>query len=174
MSAPADGDPRPLWYVSMHGHPEVYVTYLGFYNGTHRVEYSGWAENLLSAGVILPQWTEPSGKRLRDTDGDRVTITRAWREGDDGKPRRWFRALFSKHCVDDLPVVEDARIAMERYEAWSSPENRERRAEPAQARPALRLVVDNTRATPNEAVVIARLARGGARGPPILFRSWLS
>lgn len=55
---------EPLWYVAgLPGFPGVTVTAEPVHEEV-LFDYSGWPEDLIAAGVMLPEWLTPTGKHL--------------------------------------------------------------------------------------------------------------
>jgi hypothetical protein len=152
--------PEPAWFATVPGFPAIRVYFLGYLSerATLKVEYCGGAEDLVAAGVTtmamlaIVTRTGPRNKR-RDADGDRFHLTRYWRstneEGQECPPYRYYRIIFAKSLarVHRLPGADDAILAFERYQAWVRAVRPwlAGEGEPRKQRPALRLVVDNTR-----------------------------
>ncbi len=91
--------------------------------GSSAVEYLGWPDDLIAAGLMLQEWLQPTGKRLKDQDGDRVTVTRYWRLKDgqpDGQPARYCKVLRVKPMAATLrlPGAALALEALKAYHRW--------------------------------------------------------
>ncbi len=153
-NAPPDrtSDTEPLWYVTLQDYPEITVIAFNYMEDRCHIEYSGWPEDLIAAGVMQAPWATPTGKHLRDPDGGKVSISRQWRLAGQPTPRRY--------CVvrrEDRPRTELARWpgasaaakAHEKHAAWDQARRlwaySSAPTAAAQPRPVLRLVVDNTR-----------------------------
>jgi hypothetical protein len=159
MSATLNDEGRPSWYVTL---PRSEVEVLVRRNYRDRamveIEYAGWPDELVAARVMTPEMATPTGKHHRDPCGDKVYITRYFRLGADGAPRRYCKIRRYKplHTVGRWPGASEALVAYEKYLAWDKKRRPWAHDEeqiatmlgtaPASApRPALRLVVDNTR-----------------------------
>lgn len=111
----APTDSKPLWYVAgLPGFADVTVMTQPVYEEV-QFDYSGWPEDLIALGVMSPEWLTPTGKRLRDPDGRKVSVSRRWRlVSPEAPPRRY--------CVVDRrrPFAELARwpAALEALEAY--------------------------------------------------------
>lgn len=159
MSASMPNEEAPRAYVTLAG-CDVEVTVRRCYQDLAmiEIEYAGWPDELVASRLMTPEMATPSSKHHRDSCGDKVYITRYFRLGVDGAPRRYckIRRYRPLHTIARWPGAQEALAARERYNAW----DKERRPwaydkeyiqtvlgiKPTTAqRPSLRLVVDNTR-----------------------------
>lgn len=146
-------DKKPVGYVTLSQH-SVDVVYEGGREESI-VRYYGRAEDLIAAGVATAEMLLPGRRSRRDADGDRCSVQRYWRNGDNGQPYRHCRLsrFKSVKSIERLPGVLDARNAADGLNRWREEHHArllEGRAEmltesAPQPRPQLRLVVDNTR-----------------------------
>ena len=151
---------KPADHVTLPSGVDVYC----FDRSTERddvvlVEYHGWASDLIASAMMTEEWLQPSGKHLKDHDGDRVSLQRFWRVRD-GQPARYciVHRYKPKLAALSLPGAVAAAAAIAALYAWGARRNElvdswdhECRQGPQRPRPkgmsppALRLVVDNTR-----------------------------
>jgi hypothetical protein len=145
-------DERPRSSVPVPGFPDITVV-------VHQVRshdvfflnYYGWPADLIAAGIMPAELLEPTGKRHINARGEPVPVARYWRLKD-GHPQRYCKVshIVSTASIDLLPGARDAVAAYERLcdRSEASAARRRRQDAPAKApepRPALRLVVDNTK-----------------------------
>jgi hypothetical protein len=143
MSATFDKDEAPAWYATVPNFPNIEVYSRGEHKGYVWLEYSGWPQDLIDAGIMMEHMLQPTGKHLRDADGDAVSLTRSWRLRD-GLPQRHCKVRRAKPAAAmlALPGAREAIAARERYQAWQEAQHTPLTEE---SRQRLRLVVDNTR-----------------------------
>jgi hypothetical protein len=135
---------RPEWWASHPNCAGIDVECTNPRDGRVLVYYRGWATDLIAVGVMTESMLQPTGKHLRDADGDRVTVTRSWRE-ENGQPRRWCQVLRIKPTAAalGLPGARAALTALDQFQKWQQ----RRQAIVSQrcdSRPNLYLVVDNS------------------------------
>lgn len=149
--------------VSHCGERETYVAHPRFPNikiqawvvfDVVSIEYVGWPEDLIAAGLIQPQWLNLSkGGRRCDPDGRKVWSTIKWRKSGQALPRAYY--VIRRECpIGEVSRWPGAAEALKAYNKYKEREARERSEvfgkSPAlppapKPRPALRLVIDNTR-----------------------------
>jgi hypothetical protein len=139
-------DDRPRADVAVPRFPDITVVRAGIREADKAValRYYGWPADLIAAGIMSADRLEPDRKHHRDARGELVTVTRYWRQKDDGQPHRYCQVMrvAQAAALGEFPGAREAIEACERYEVWLEAV-RNPRPEP---RPALlRLVIDNTR-----------------------------
>jgi hypothetical protein len=144
-------NPKPDWYATLPGYPEITVIVVPIAQDRCHIEYSGWADDLIAARLMLAPWLTPTGKHLCDPDdGRKVSIVRQWREAEGSQPRRYCVVRRERRLTElsRWPGAGEALEASRKYTAW----DRARRpwayletpTSVPRPRPVLRLVVDNT------------------------------
>ncbi|HEY1891999.1 MAG TPA: hypothetical protein VGG63_16465 [Steroidobacteraceae bacterium] len=152
----------PSAYVTLPGSDVLVIVHRDYQDPAMvRIEYAGWPDELVAAGAMTPEMAVPTGKHRRDPDGGRASIMRYWRLRSDGKPHRYCKItrLRPLHTIGRWPGATEALAAYEEYVTWDKKQrpwayDEQRIATlfgivPTSApRPALRLVVDNTKEAP--------------------------
>jgi hypothetical protein len=118
------------------------------------IRYYGTPNDLIAAGVATTEMLTPGrpGRKVRDQEGDRYTVQRYFRLGEDNQPYRYCRLTRRKAIglVDRLPGAFAAIAADKAFRQWYDDrsaariEEHRQREQPPRG-PKLSLVVDNTR-----------------------------
>ncbi len=144
---------RPSDRITLPDFPEITVMFTGHCD-ISQVDYYGWAEDLIAAGIATAEMLAPRVWKRRDADGDKFRLSRYYRLKD-GQPHPCYRITRIKPDarIECLPGARAAMAAYERRKSWDAQrwENigaRRRLEQVPMARPSLRLVVDNTRQRP--------------------------
>ncbi len=86
------------------------------------LEYTGWASDLVASGLVPKAWLRPTGKHLRDPDGNKVTVVRYWRK-QNGKPKRYCRIpaeKATKALAIQLPGVAGGHHRCNAHVQWQA------------------------------------------------------
>ena len=126
--------------------------------GEVRVQYSGWAHDLVRAGLVSVDMIEPTQRWHHTADGFRMSIARSWRVRERLRPpERWLTLTIRVPAasVARLPgaaaALADSDLLDVEYERQKYDHDLEesRRSDPQRPSKAksvtLRLVVNNTR-----------------------------
>ncbi len=115
----------PNWIVTPRELPNLQMGCQGKRTNNHGddvlvIHVWGWPTDLIRAGFITKAMMSPTGKRLRDVDGDRISLTRYWRL-DGRKPRRYCKVILFKpeSRALRLPGVQEAVAALARHMDWN-------------------------------------------------------